>query len=89
MDRDAAASLAIDAFTFIAGDDERLARFLDATGLKPDRIREAAASPDFLLAVLDYVAADEALLLDFARSLPTEPERIMEAHYTLSPSDFS
>ncbi len=89
MDPDAAAAVAIDAFSFIAENDERLGRFLDRTGLTPDGIREAAASPGFLVAVLDHVAADETLLLDLARSLATRPERIMEARHTLSPSEFS
>jgi hypothetical protein len=38
--------------------------------------------------VLDYVAADEPLLLDLAQALSTKPESIMAARATLSPSEF-
>jgi hypothetical protein len=85
---DEAESVGMSAFAFIAENEERLSRFLDITGLRPDTIRQAAASPGFLGAVLDHVASDESLLLALAQSLSTKPERIMEARHTLSPSEF-
>ena len=88
MDRDRAESVAVSAFSYLAADDERLTRFLDLAGIRPDSIRAAASSPGFLAGVLDFVAADEALLVDLAKSLDVPPERIMEARYTLSPSEF-
>ena len=84
-----AETVAADAFAVIAGDEERLYRFLEITGLRPDTIRRAAALPGFLAAVLDHVAADEPLLLEVARALSTTPERVMEARHALSPSDFA
>ena len=83
-----AESVAVSALSFIVGDDERLARFLDTAGLRPETVRVAAETPGFLAGVLDYVAADEALLLALARALETRTERIMEARSTLSPSEF-
>ena len=83
-----AEDLALRTLTYIASDDERLGRFLDVTGLRPETIRTAATSPGFLAAVLDYVAADEPLLVGLAQSLDLKPERIMEARWTLSPTDF-
>ena len=80
--------MAVSAFAFVAGDPERLARFLEITGLRPETIRQAAASPGFYGAVLDHVAADEQLLLALAGALETKPERIMQARHTLAPSDF-
>ena len=80
--------VAVSAFAFVAGDPERLARFLEITGLRPETIRQAAASPGFYGAVLDHVAADEQLLLALAGALETKPERIMQARHTLAPSDF-
>ncbi len=62
----AAAELAIAALTFIAQEPERLGRFLALSGIGPESLREAAREPDFLLGVLDYVVADEALLVEFA-----------------------
>jgi hypothetical protein len=72
----------------LAQDDERLTRFLDMTGLRPDTVRAAAATPGFFAAVLDHVASDEPLLVELAKALATKPERIMEARHTLSPSEF-
>jgi Protein of unknown function (DUF3572) len=86
MDRDQAESVAVNAFSYLAQDDERLTRFLDLAGLRPETVRAAAAAPGFLAGVLDSVAGDEALLVDLARSLGTSPERIMEARRRLSPS---
>lgn len=83
-----AESIATGAFSVLAADEERLWRFFGLTGLRPDTIREAAASPGFLGAVLDHVASDEDLLLAVAEAISTKPERIMEARHMLSPSDF-
>lgn len=83
-----AEEIAIGAFSFITGDGERLSRFLAVSGLRPDTIRSAASAPGFFAAILDYVAADEPLLIELAKELNTNPERIMEAHRTLSPSEF-
>jgi hypothetical protein len=83
-----AEAVALSAFMHLARDDERLTHFLELTGLRPDTVREAAATPGFLAAVLDHVASDEPLLLEVAKALETKPERIMEARHTLSPSEF-
>jgi secreted protein with Ig-like and vWFA domain len=88
MANDHAEDLALRTLTYIVADEERLGRFLAVTGLQPDSIRSAAASPGFLAAVLDYVAGDEPLLIALAQSLALKPERIMEARWTLSPSEF-
>lgn len=83
-----AETVALGALSYLAADDDRLARFLDSTGLRPDTIRAAASSAGFLAAVLDYVAHDEPLLLGLAGFLQTRPESIMAARWTLSPSEF-
>ena len=63
-----AESLAIKALAFLASDPERLGRFLAITGLGPETIRKAASNPGFLVAVLDYLANDETLLVAFTVS---------------------
>ena len=83
-----AETVALDALSYLAADDARLSRFLDSSGLEPHNIRRAALAPGFLAGVLDYVAADEPLLLDLAQALSTKPEAIMAARATLSPSEF-
>jgi len=66
LTQDAAEALAIQALSFIAGDGERLGRFLAATGIGPAEIRSAAREPGFLIGVLDHLAANERLLTSFA-----------------------
>ncbi|MGI6245610.1 MAG: DUF3572 domain-containing protein [Pseudochelatococcus sp.] len=73
-------TLAIAALSFLAGEPERLGRFLAVTGLGPETIREAATTPGFLVAVLDYLAGDESLLVAFAANAGIAPEAVAAAH---------
>ncbi|CAH1669639.1 MAG: DUF3572 domain-containing protein [Chelatococcus sp.] len=76
--------IALQALGFLASDEERLERFLGTTGLGPDTIRESASQPGFLAAVLDHLAADEALLLTFAANHRLDPEAISIARQKLA-----
>jgi hypothetical protein len=87
IDRPQAEEIAVKAFGFLAQDQERLARFLALTGLGPDTIRTAAASPGFFGAVLDYVAGDESLLTALASELGETPETMMRARDILAPRE--
>ncbi len=71
--------LAVSALGFLAGEPDRLSRFLDLSGLGPHNLRAAAADPGFLAAVLDYVLGDERLLVAFAAAQRLAPERVAEA----------
>jgi hypothetical protein len=86
--RQEAENVALDAFSFLTSDEERMSRFLAVSGLQPDTIRSAASSPGFFAGILDYVVSDEPLLIALAKELSTKPEHIMQAHWTLSPSEF-
>jgi Protein of unknown function (DUF3572) len=79
LTRQAAEELAIQALTYIAGDPERLGRFLAVTGIGPGEIRAASGEPGFLAGVLDYVAADEPLLMGFAAEASVDPAAIGKA----------
>ena len=81
--REAAEILAIQAFSFIAEEPERLGGFLNATGLTPDRLRESANAPDFLAGVLEHMLADESLLVAFADSAGINPAEIARARAAL------
>lgn len=81
--------VAVGALAYLAGDEERLGRFLDVTGLRPDTLRRAAAESGFLASVLEYVTADERLLLGVAENLGLSPEGIVRAQATLSRSQTS
>ena len=80
-----AAEIAISALQFLASDPERLERFLALSGLGPHNLRKAAVEPTFLGAVLDYLVADEALLIAFAESAGLSPERVTAARDALVP----
>jgi hypothetical protein len=79
LTQEAAEGLAIQALTFIAGDGERLGRFLATTGIGPPQIRAAAQEPGFLIGVLDYLAGDERLLSAFAAETGVNPADIGKA----------
>jgi hypothetical protein len=79
LTQEAAEALAIQAFTFIAGDGERLGRFLAITGIGPAEIRAAARGPGFLIGVLDHLAGDERLLTAFAAEAGVDPGDVGKA----------
>ena len=83
MNNDAAADIAVDALIFIAADATQLARFLDLSGLTAASIRAAAGDPGFLLGVLDYINADEALLKAFADASGINPSVVTKARLAL------
>jgi Protein of unknown function (DUF3572) len=80
----AAEELAVAALTFIAGEPERLGRFLALSGIGPESIRAAAREPDFLLGVLDHLAGDETLLMAFAEESGIDPGDIELARRALA-----
>jgi Protein of unknown function (DUF3572) len=82
--QEAASALAIAALTFIAGDPERLGRFLALSGIGPESIRTAARDPGFLLGVLEHVVGDEALLVDFANANEIDPLDVERARRVLA-----
>jgi hypothetical protein len=82
--RAAAESLAIQALTYLAGEPERLGRFLTLTGIGPEGIRAAASSPGFLAGVLDHVASEDALVTGFAAEAGVEPGEIARARLALA-----
>jgi hypothetical protein len=84
---EAAAQTAIEALGWLAADDDRLERFLAVSGLGPENLRQAAAEPRFLAAILDYLASNEALLVDFARDSARTPEDVAHAHVVLRGPD--
>jgi Protein of unknown function (DUF3572) len=82
--KEAATELAVAALTFLAGEHERLERFLALTGLGPQSLRATAREPSFLLGVLDHMASDETLLLAFANESGINPEDVGRARDALA-----
>jgi hypothetical protein len=83
MDADQAESIALSALAFLAGDLQRLGRFLALTGMGPGDLRAEAHTPRVLAAVLDHLLRDESLLLVFTAGHGVAPELIGPAHALL------
>jgi hypothetical protein len=68
--------VAIEALAWLAQNSARLERFLAICGLGPQNLRQAAAEPAFLAAILDYLAADESLLIAFSEATNRPPASV-------------
>jgi hypothetical protein len=78
-DNDQAETVALQALAYLAGDEERLQRFLLLTGLTIEDVKARAQDSGFLSGVLDHLLSDESLLLEFAEEAAIEPGSIMMA----------
>ncbi len=85
---EASEALALEVLAWLAGDEDRLLTFLQASGLNPGTVRESARDPAFLGAVLDHVMSDEASVVACAGALAIKPEKIAAAWQVLQPPDF-
>lgn len=81
--RESAETLAITALSYLAAEPERLDRFLSLTGIGIDELRAAAQEPHFLAGVLEHIASDEALLVEFAKHAEVKPTEIERARIAL------
>jgi Protein of unknown function (DUF3572) len=68
MNRDAAAAISLRVLAFLVGDEGRRQRFLNLTGIAPETLASLAPRRHFQAAVLEYLLADEPLLLEFCRT---------------------
>jgi Protein of unknown function (DUF3572) len=83
MTSELAELVAIQALGFIAGEPDRLGRFLALTGIGPQSLRTAAQEPNFLLGVLDHLTGDDSLLREFADQSEIDPETVVRAREQL------
>ncbi len=74
-----AQAIAIEAFSYVAGDEKLLPRFLAITGIEARDIRAAASEPGFLAGVLQFLAAHEPSLLAFCQATGVKPESVLLA----------
>ena len=75
------------ALGFLAGEPDRLMRFLSLTGLALEDLRERAGEPRLLAAVLDHLLGDESLLFLFAESEALHPADVAAARRRLPGGD--
>lgn len=62
---ESAVSTAQRALIWMSDHPEAMGRFLDASGIAPGELRARVADPEFLGFVLDFMLADEPMLLEF------------------------
>ena len=74
-----ATELALAALSWILSDSLRAQRFINVTGLTPDRLRAAIGDPATHLAVLEFLCAHEPDLIAAAESLGCEPGELAAA----------
>jgi len=66
--------LALQALGWLAGEEDRLARFLGLSGLDLGTLRDVAGNRETQRAVLDFLLSDEDLLLDFCEMAQISPK---------------
>ena len=81
--REVAEIVAVQALSFIASDPVRLGLFLAESGIGPETLRTAAADPQFLASVLDFVMRDDATVKAFAGTTELHPTNIAAARQVL------
>ena len=86
--REVAEIVAIQALRFVAGDPERLGLFLAESGLGPETLRTAAANPQFLASVLDFIMRDDATVKAFADASQLHPTNVAAARQVLGDPDW-
>ncbi|MBX2804528.1 MAG: DUF3572 domain-containing protein [Hyphomicrobiales bacterium] len=79
-----ALELATDALIYIAGDANRMEKFLAQTGYRPEQIRAWAKTHTFLRGVLGFLLDDESMLLAFAANGNHDASIVARAHDVLS-----
>ena len=65
LSKDSAEILAIEALSWLVGNDELLPVFLGATGASEADLRARAKDPEFLASVLDFLLMDDAWIAAF------------------------
>ncbi|MBS0272398.1 MAG: DUF3572 domain-containing protein [Proteobacteria bacterium] len=83
MQREQAETIALQALSFLAKDDELLGQFLTKTGLTPQELKQRVREPDLLGGVLDAILEDDTILLAFCNVTSLSPETIIKARIAL------
>jgi hypothetical protein len=76
--------LALEGLGWLAGDDDAIQRFLNLSGMDAAALRDAAGSPETGVAVLDFLLANEDLLLRFCEDAAISPKQLHLARHRLA-----
>lgn len=85
--REAAETLAIRALGWLVAQEELLPGFLAATGSAPADLPTRVADPEFLAAVMDFLLAEDAMVVAFCESAGLPYEAPMQARAALPGGD--
>lgn len=80
---EAAEALALTALAFLLEESDRATRFLRSTGMDGAALPSCLGDPIFLGCVLDFVIADEALLLAVAEATGLRADRVVRQRQRL------
>mgnify|MGYP002621827028 CR=1 FL=1 len=83
LSQDSAELLAIEALSWLVGNEELLPIFLGATGASEADLRQRAKDPEFLASVLDFLLMDDAWIAGFCQSADYAYEFPMRARAAL------
>ena len=79
--------LGLEALAWLVGDPAGLERFLAASGVDGAELRAAAGSTGLTVAILEFLLANEDLLLSFCESAGTSPAALHQARHVLGGAD--
>ncbi len=82
-DREQAATIALQALSFILADERLRARFIDLSGVTADDLRLRLADDSVLGEILGFLAGHEPDLIACAAALERPAEQLMNAAYVL------
>ena len=82
-----AENIALQAFLFLASDDERMQRFVGLSGFDIGNAREAAAAPGFLAGVLAHYLNDEDAIVAFSQAENLHPLSVAVAYRMITGGD--
>jgi hypothetical protein len=77
--------LGLEALAWLAAGPEALERFLKASGVSGEDLRQAAGTPGLTVAVLDFLLGHEDLLQAFCETSGTRAAALHHARNLLSP----
>lgn len=84
MTPDHAATIALKGLAHLVNSSADLDRFLNLSGVDQGTLRERADEPEFLVSVLDFMLANEQVLVDFCTDSQTNVRAVHMARHALS-----
>jgi len=83
MKQESAETLALQALTWLAGQEDLIGAFLNATGSSAADLAGGAARPEFLGSVLDFLVMEDAWVIAFCDAHGVRYEAPMQARAAL------